>query len=578
MNMVKAAIPALFPRPGTGLLCLGLLATILLRVPYYQHAHTFVDESIYTSTASELVHGEILYRDIWCNHMPLAVYFCKWMFQIFGVNSNAIHIGSLLLALLECLLLCLIGARFFSPRIGGLAAFGYSIISVNFYTARIIGYTPEQLTVVFISSAVFVYLYSIEKNRSGTFFWVGLLSMAAACSKPPAVFEALMFGVLLIFTIRHSKVRGILWLAAGWASGIAVLLLSLQATGSLSDWWAQSVMSRVLYVNQIGLIDWVYAAARQFVGFGLIYLWLWILIWCGRRGITSLGPKGRFLLIWFVAAFMGVALGRRFYANYYIQLFPVLSLLGAIAFDRMLQDGIRIRHKIAVRVAAGLLLAVFCWFQARTLAHWYFFINDAAHQRTELWRMCVTDRNMKRIADQIRSATKPEDRIFVFGPSPEFYFLSGRRMATRYPFFDVHDSSQPPYGDEEKRTLQALSANPPSLIVDHFKSVRLTGRDGWNKLLANHYQLLLDDWEVRLYLRNDRLLDAMVGTAGRPSANAGRPSARIPKLAQRTPFRASLRLLYCAKISRCSLIGSATTRHSISNIIVGRFSASYGFH
>ncbi len=504
MNTAKSAITAFISRPGAGLLCLALLATILLRVPYYQHAHTFVDESIYTSTAAELVHGKTLYRDIWCNHMPLAIHFCKWMFQIFGVNSNAIHIGSLLLALLEALLLYLIGIRFFSPRIGGLAALAYSVISVNYYTERIIGYTPEQLTVVFIAFAVFVYFYSLEKKRSGGFFGVGLLSLAAVFSKASAVFEALIFGILLIFAVQQSRIKGILWLVFGWASGIGILLLVLQETGSLAEWWTQSVISRVVYVNQIGLVDWILTGSRKLVGFGLIYLWLWILIWCGRRGVMSLGSKGRFLLIWFVAAFMGVALGRRFYANYYIQLFPVLSLLAAIAFDRLLQDGIRLRHKIAARAAAGLLLVVFSWFQARTLAHWYFFIDRDAHQRVGLWSMCVTDRNMKRIAEEIRSATKPEDRIFVYGPNPDFYFLSGRRMATRYPFFDVHDSSQPPYGDEENHTLQALSESPPSLIVDHFTNVRLADRDGWNTLLANYYHLLLDDWEVRLYLRNNR--------------------------------------------------------------------------
>ena len=114
--------------------------------------------------------------------------------------------------------------------------------------------------------------------------------------------------------------------------------------------------------------------------------------------------------------------------------------------------------------------------------------------------MCVTDRNVKRIAAKIRTVTKPEDRIFVFGPNPEFYFLSGRRMATRYPFFDVYDPSQPPYGDEESRTLEALSKDPPSLIVDNFQTERLADRKGWNVLLADHYHLILDDWEVRLYL------------------------------------------------------------------------------
>ena len=54
MNTLKSAMPANFARPGILLLCLGLLATILLRVPYYQHAHTFVDESIYTSTADKI--------------------------------------------------------------------------------------------------------------------------------------------------------------------------------------------------------------------------------------------------------------------------------------------------------------------------------------------------------------------------------------------------------------------------------------------------------------------------------------------------------------------------------------------
>jgi hypothetical protein len=503
MSTMKSAVSALFSRPGTALLCLGFVATVLLRVPYYQHAHTFVDESIYTSTASELLHGETLYRDIWCNHMPLAIYICKWMFQFFGVSSIAIHLGSLLLALLECLLLYLVGARFFSSRIGGLAAFAYSVISVNYYTERIIGYTPEQLIVVFIASAVFVYLYSLEHNWSGGFFWVGLLSIAAIGSKQSAVFEALMFGPLLGFAAPGSKIRSLLWLVFGWMLGIAALLLILYATGSLGEWWSQSVMSRVVYVNQIGWIDWARNGARQIVGFGLIYLWLWILIWSGRRGISSLGPKGRFLRVWLVAAFMGVALGRRFYANYYIQLFPVLSLLAAIALDRMLQDGIRIRHKIATRISAVLFLLVFAWFQARTLAHWYFFIDKAAHQRVDFWGMCVNDRNMKRIAEQIRSVTKPEDRIFVFGPSPEFYFLSDRRMATRYPFFDVHDSSQPPYRDEENRTLQTLLKNPPALIVDHFANVRLKEREGWNALLADHYHLILDDWEVRLYLRNE---------------------------------------------------------------------------
>src|SRR6266498_2088767 len=134
------------------LLCAGLLTSVLLRAPHYQHSLTFVDEGIYASIASEILHGSVLYRDVWCNHQPLAIYYCKWMFQIFGINSSALHAGSLLLALLESLLLYLAGARLFSPGTGGMASFAYAVASTNFYTPRIIGFTPEQLMIVFTTA------------------------------------------------------------------------------------------------------------------------------------------------------------------------------------------------------------------------------------------------------------------------------------------------------------------------------------------------------------------------------------------------------------------------------------------
>ena len=118
--------------------------------------------------------------------------------------------------------------------------------------------------------------------------------------------------------------------------------------------------------------------------------------------------------------------------------------------------------------------------------------------------MCVIDRSMREACGHIRSATKPEDSIFVWGPSPEFYFLSGRRMATSYPFFNVMDESQPPYGEEEQNTLRSLMETPPVLIVDHFKHVKMTNRAGWSDLLTRHYRLLWNSEEVRLYIRADR--------------------------------------------------------------------------
>jgi hypothetical protein len=272
----------------------------------------------------------------------------------------------------------------------------------------------------------------------------------------------------------------------------------------MDAWWTQSVLTRIDYVNQIRFEDWIRIAARQPLGFGLIYLWLWILIGSGRAGVRAGGEAGRFLWVWLAASFIGVAAGRRFYANYYIQMFPVLSWMAACALDRMLRDGIRRRHRSAAISAAAILAATFCYIQARTAAHWYYFLDRPAHERTTLWDMCVIDRDFSELSRRIRSATGPGDRIFVWGPNAAFYFLSGRRMATLYPFFDVMDPAQPPYGDEEWKTLRSLFRNPPALIVDHFKTVKMADRPGWGSLLSKHYRLLAEGREVRLYLRKDK--------------------------------------------------------------------------
>lgn len=493
--------------PGpSGLLGLSFLVSFLLRAPHYEHTLTFVDEGFFASVAAELMHGSVLYRDVWCNNQPLVIYFCNSLFQILGAHAIALHLGSLLLACLESWLLYQVGSHFFTARAGGLAALAYAVISTNFYTPRIIGFTSEQLMVVFTTAAVYLLLHALAGDRLRLLFWTGAFSFAAAASKPAAVPEFLALASFLACLAGLSwkrKMRALAWMGFGCAAGITVMIAALASAATLHSWWNQSVVSRVHYVNQIGGATFLIHFARQPLIFGFIYLWAWILIWGGRRSADINPTAYRAAWVWLGAAFLGVIMGRRFYANYYIQVFPALSLLTAAGLDYLLRNGALKRSRIALSAAAMTLLLPFLWFQARTFAHWYFLFDDAAHRRVQMWEMCVIDRNQAEISEQIRSVTRPEDRIFVWGPDPEFYFLSGRRMATAYPFFDVMDPAQPPYGNGEKETLAALIKAPPPLIVDSFREAQMADREGWRSLLAHHYRLWREDHGVRLYLRKD---------------------------------------------------------------------------
>ena len=330
------------------------------------------------------------------------------MFQIFGINSIALHAGSLLLTLLESLLLYLAGARLFSPGTGGQASLAYAVASTNFYTPRIIGFTPEQLMVVFTTAAIYVSVRALQSDRAIFLFWSGMLAIAAVLSKPAAVPELLIFPLFVMLfpglpPVRRT--RALVWFAIGCMAATSVLLLTLGSAGTLKPWWIQSVSSRVYYVSQFGWAVFLRQLARQPLTFGLFYFWMWVLIRWGLRGSGAKQMGCRFVLIWLAAGFLGVLMGRRFYANYYIQIFPALSLLAAVGMDRLLQDGLR-KSKVPVMVCLITLLLPFLWFQSRTFAHWYFFIDGGAHQRVNLWEMCVIDRNQGEISREIRSASR----------------------------------------------------------------------------------------------------------------------------------------------------------------------------
>ncbi|MFB3906216.1 MAG: hypothetical protein ACE15E_22455, partial [Acidobacteriota bacterium] len=88
---------------------------------------------------------------------------------------------------------------------------------------------------------------------------------------------------------------------------------------------------------------------------------------------------------WLLAAFLGVAFGRRFYANYFIQMLPAMSILGATGLAHLL-DNVR-RYRARAYLTAFALLVPFVFFHTRTMAHWYYLFNQEAHQKAQLWRM-----------------------------------------------------------------------------------------------------------------------------------------------------------------------------------------------
>jgi 4-amino-4-deoxy-L-arabinose transferase-like glycosyltransferase len=491
---------------GIWLLLLSFAFSVVLRVPHYLHQFTFVDEGWYATTGWMMAEGGVLYSDIWCNHQPIPMLCARAFFLLFGVSSWAIHLGSLSLVMLESALLYLLGRHFFSSAIGGLAALAYALSSTAFYTPRIIGMTAEQPMVVFTTSAVLLFLHGLQTRRFLPLAAAGTLAACAVFSKPAA---APLFPLFLLFTvIRSGRGQGrLLWfLLTGYLLTGCVFLFYLWDSGTLSLWWNQSILSRLIYLGQVETGSFIQQLLWQPLSFGLIYLWAWILIIGGRRGRDQNPEVFRFNVLWLAAAVLGVMIGRRFYANYYIQLFPSISLLVAVGVHEMLRNRIRQRVKVTLGVALVCFLLPFLWFHSRTIAHLYFFFEPDRHEQVELWGMCVIDRELKEIADYIQSITEDEERIFVWGPNPELYFLSRRKLASVYPLFDVTKPGEPPYSpQEEAATLDHLILNPPEVILDTISTEPIDKRAGWHQFLRASYVVDRELHDVRIFRKRKDL-------------------------------------------------------------------------
>ncbi len=489
---------------GIRLLLFSFLVSIVLRVPHYQHALTFVDEGWAATTAWVIAEGGVLYSDVWCNNQPLPMFFTALFFLLFGASSWALHLGSLSLVILESTLLYLLGRQSYFSTIGGLAALAYALSSTVFYTPRIIGMTWEQPMVVFTTSAVLLFLQGLQPRRFLPLAAAGAMAACAVLSKPAA---APLLPLFLLFILIQSDMRRsrlVADLLTGYCLTGLVFVLYLLVNGTLPLWWDQSVLSRFEYLGQVQIGSFIQQLLRQPVGFGLIYLWAWILILGGLGGCARNPKAYRFTVLWLGAAVMGVMIGRRFYANYYIQLFPPLSLLVAVGLHEMLRKRFERPVKRALGVALVCFLLPFLWFHSRTIAHLYFFFDPEEHEQVELWGMCVIDRELQEIADYVQSITGQEDLIFVWGPKPELYFMSRRKPASIYPLFDVTDLAEPPYSpQEEAATLNRLILNRPEIILNANSTEPIDEREGWWQFLQESYLFDQELHNVQIFRKKE---------------------------------------------------------------------------
>jgi hypothetical protein len=163
---------------------------------------------------------------------------------------------------------------------------------------------------------------------------------------------------------------------------------------------------------------------------------------------------------WPLFSFFGVAVGGRFFAHYFIQIIPPLSVLGGVGLARVI-DELRTRRFGYFRRPQGFVMAVAILLFIYTDAAYYLRYNGiqiSLHQyKTPLFSVT------RFIGEHLRERTEPDDFIYVWAVNPEINFYALRKTPSPY-LMHVSLGNLP--WDAYEEIMQSLHRASPKYIVE----------------------------------------------------------------------------------------------------------------
>jgi hypothetical protein len=377
---------------------LFLLLAALLLASRLCHVRILWEGDTYPlAAAQQMLHGKVLYRDIWFDKPPLL----PATYLLWGARAGwVLRLAGALYALLACWIAFAFARGLWSVREGMWAAGLLGFFLVFDFPAGVLPLASDQLMLAPHLAAVWM----AWKRRP---FWSGALAGVAFWISPKGLFVAAACALW--------NPAGIPLLAAGFAAVSGAVAAWLWGAGAWQPYWQEVWKWGRLYAGSTFVESpWKNGIARTFgwAGFhaALVVAAVWFFT---RRRAAGPEPSRARWVAWLLLSLAGVAMGMRFFPRYYLQLLPVVVLMAARGFTLL---G---RRRVLV---ACLLLVPLARFGPAYLAA----LTDPQ------WRDTAMDRDSSTAAALTRQLAKPGDTLFVWGYRPELYVYTGLPSATLY--------------------------------------------------------------------------------------------------------------------------------------------------
>jgi len=401
----------------------------------------WAEETLPLASAQQMLHGKMLYRDIWFDKPPLAAApYLLWAAR----DGWPLRLAGALYALLACWLAYCFARDLWSSREGFWAAGLLGFFLTFDFPSAVIPLASDLLLVAPQVAAVWL----AWKRRP---FWSGALAGIGFLISPKAVFVAAVCAVW--------NPSGLLLLIAGFAAVNGAAAVALALMGALPAYWDEVWRWGRLYAAlPLGESPLRNGLLRSLDWAGFHIALLAAAIWFfARSARDDKQPAGVQWAAWCVLSLAGVLAGWRFFPRYYFLLLPPLGIAASRGFTIFRRRWLW---------AALLLLVPLVRFGPR-----YAWLASGQTN----WVDTAIDRDSRAAAALLRPLVRRGDTLFVWGFRPELYVYTGLPAATRYldsqPLTGVpadrhltQSTAVDTIGPRERRA--ELAGSSPSFIID----------------------------------------------------------------------------------------------------------------
>jgi hypothetical protein len=515
----------------------ALVVGTILRLPTLGRQLLSDDEAIYAATADAMRRGARLYLDA-VDHKPPLIYFIYQAgFALAGpFETLGAHLFVILAVLTTALAVFAIGRRGPDGDTGGVVAAGlFLVFSTTWHDYDALAANCELFLLAPQAWAAWLVLRASELGGTRRRVWVAvhlsigvLVGLAALCKYQGLTFLGVSVAWLALDLVRGrvglaQAIQAAIAQAIGVALPVAVFLLWARSHGSLQaslDWFAFNF----LYVGA-GLTG-IEALRRGLMRLALIggvalpvYLlggvtagataWRWVRARKPAGAPAVAGPPivDRLGLLWLLTSVIALCAGGRFFGHYFHLVLAPLALLASSRFLLWWQRSSAARVLLTV-TTAGPALA-------------FFLLATVGRQQAEA--LDEAEPPYDRVATRIAQDSTADERMFVWGNSPQLYILARRSMGTRFSFCNYMTGESPGTGTETggrnadanvlpvswTMLFEDLEQRKPALFVD----AAAAGWDGYGKFplgrypqlaayVTAHYRKIAEVERVAIYRRS----------------------------------------------------------------------------